>query len=92
MLDYLAAIKGKQLFKGFGSCYGLADADLGDEKPVDPPMIGCCPYDDCPIPDYQEWEFQYRGSSDVWRWRLEHNPETGTSRIVSLDERIDHET
>jgi len=92
VLDYLIAIKRKQLFKGFGHCYNVKLDEIDEEdKPEEPPMKGCCPYEDCSMPDFEEWEYRYRGTPDVGRWRLERNPKTGTSRILLIEEVSDHE-
>ena len=85
VLDYMQAIKGKQLFKGFGHCYNvdLESANEEDEAP-EPEMKGCCPYDDWPMPNYEEWEYRYMGFPDAGQWELERNPKTGTYRLIPV--------
>lgn len=85
VLDYLVAIKGKQLFKGFSHCYGVKLDEVDeDDKLEEPPMKGCCPYDNCPMPDHAEWEFQRRGFPDAAKWHVENNASTGTYRIIPV--------
>jgi len=79
VVAYLRAMKGKRLLQPFGSLYGV---DFGDEEePVEPPVReGECPYDDCPEPGRVDWKFDSWGYPDGLQ--LEHNLETGTSRLV----------
>ena len=82
VLDYLQAIKGKQLFKGFGHCYNVDLDELHDEEPLAEGMLGCCPYEDCPARSHTMWEYRYRGFPDAGQWKLERNPKTGNYRIL----------
>jgi len=85
VLDYLQAIKGKQLFKGFGHCYNV-DLEAEEEETEGPEaaLKGCCPYEDCPHPEVVAWTFQYGGFPDAGQWELERNPKTGTHRLIPI--------
>ena len=83
VLDYLDAIKGKQLFKGFGDCYRIEEPEPEEPGPVE--LTRDCPYDDCPSPAGGDWTYKYPGMPDAGLYKMERNPATGTSRVLALD-------
>jgi len=83
VIDYLYAIKGKQLFKGFGNCYRIEEPESDEPGPVE--LTRDCPYDDCPAPSEADWAYKYPGMPDAGMYKMERNPLTGTSRVLSLD-------
>jgi hypothetical protein len=83
VIDYLYAIKGKQLFKGFGTCYRIEEPEPEEPGPVE--LTRDCPYDDCPAPSQADWTYKYPGMPDAGSYKMERNPLTGTSRVLSLD-------
>ena len=62
----------------------LVGIGLMEKEAPEPEMKGCCPYDDCPMPNYEEWEYRYMGFPDAGQWELERNPKTGTYRLVPV--------
>ena len=82
VLDYLDAIKGKQLFKGFGNCYRIEEPEPEEPGPVE--LTRDCPYEDCPAPADVGWTYKYPGMPDAGLYKMERNPATGTSRVLAL--------
>jgi len=82
VLDYIDAIKGKQLFKGFGDCYRIEEPESEEPGPVE--VTRDCPYEDCPAPSQAEWTYKYAGMPDAGLYKMERNPSTGTSRVLAL--------
>jgi hypothetical protein len=82
VLDYLDAIKGKQLFKGFGDCYRIEEPEPEEPGPVE--LTRDCPYEDCPSPADVGWSYKYPGMPDAGLYKMERNPATGTSRVLAL--------
>jgi len=82
VLDYLDAIKGKQLFKGFGDCYRIEEPEPEELGPVE--LTRDCPFEDCPAPADVGWTYKYPGMPDAGIYKMERNPATGTSRVLAL--------
>ncbi len=85
VLEYIAAIKGKQLIKGFGCAYGLGNLDDEEKNPVDEDSKGDCPWLECPEPDLNDWKVTSLGFPDPEEYRMERNPRTGTHRVLAWD-------
>jgi len=89
VLAFVEAFKGVHLIQVFGSLYGLdVDSKAGTVDTLgnvtnefeERPMVGCCPWPDCPDRAKVEWKFLSYGLPDDVD--LEFSEETGSYMVV----------
>jgi len=89
VLEFVAGFKGVHLIQVFGSLYGLGvDSKAGKVDALgnltnefeERPMVGCCPWPDCPDRRKVDWRFvQFGLPDDV---ALEFSEETGSYMVA----------
>ncbi len=96
VVGYMLAVRNRRMLQAFGTLLdtdkALADMDpderdaadqaLNDDPACDPPEApGECPYDDCPRPHENEWEYMNMGPPPGAH--MERDPRTGLFRILA---------